>query len=104
MSSWFERLNQCWSKLYSLDLTFQSTIIFQGKESAPVDSGEDKATAPTDVDKKIEKEEREKVVDPLHENWKAKMENTLRELRSSLKGKLVQLGIDPEGDLTFYLF
>ena len=56
------------------------------------------------MDKKIEKEEPEKEDDPLHEKWKAKMEDTLRELRSTLKGKLVQLGIDPEGDLTVYLY
>ena len=56
------------------------------------------------MDKKIEKEEPKKEVDPMHEKWKAKMEDTLRELRSTLKGKLVQLGIDPEGDLTVNLF
>ena len=56
------------------------------------------------MDKKIEKEEPKKEVDPLHEKWKAKMEDTLRELRSTLKGKLVQLGMDPEGDSTVNLF
>ena len=79
-------------------------FIVQEKESASEDRGEEKATAPADVDKKIEKEEPKKEVDPLHEKWKAKMEDTLRELRSTLKGKLVQLGIDPEGDLTVNLF
>ena len=88
----------------SFPIDYGFVFIVQEKESASEDRGEDKATAPADVDKKIEKEEPKKEVDPLHEKWKAKMEDTLRELRSTLKGKLVQLGIDPEGDLTVNLF
>lgn len=65
------------------------------KEVTSEDSGEEKSETPGDVNEKIGKEH-----DAMDEQWKKKMEEAVLKLRSSLKEKLVQLGIKPEGDLT----
>ena len=65
------------------------------KEVTSEDSGEEKSETPGDVNEKIGKKH-----DAMDEEWKKKMEEAVLKLRSSLKEKLVQLGIKPEGDLT----
>lgn len=40
----------------------------------------------------------------MDEKWKKKMKEAVLKLRSSLKDKLVQLGIKPEGEINVQLF
>ena len=72
------------------------------KEDKSGDTEEEKATTSEGVNKKIGKEATGKERDSLDKKWKEKMEEEVLKLRSSLKEKLVQFGLDPEGDLTIW--
>ena len=56
-------------------------------------NGEQKSERPDDEEIKTEKE-----LDLMDEKWKKKMDEAVLKLRSTLKEKLVQLGIKPEGN------
>ena len=58
------------------------------------DNGEQNRERPDDGDVKTEESE----LDLMDEKWKKKMDEAVLKLRSTLKEKLVQLGIKPEGN------
>ena len=75
----------------------------KGKEVTPGEGGEEKdiesSEAPDAASKKIGKEATG-TEQGLDEEWKNKMEEAILKLRSTLKEKLVKLGIKPEGKST----